>query len=52
VSGSTTSNKTYQYDIIGNIISKTGVGNYLYQKTNAGPNAVTKTTSSTGKVTS
>ncbi len=51
VTGSTNSTKNIQYDIIGNITSKTDVGTYLYQKTNAGLNAVTKVTSSTGQVT-
>ena len=33
--------KTINYDSIGNITFKTGVGDYLYSKTNAGPHAVT-----------
>jgi RHS repeat-associated protein len=34
--------KTYQYDALGNITFKTGVGNYSYGN-NAGPHAVTQT---------
>ncbi|MEM7172319.1 MAG: RHS repeat-associated core domain-containing protein, partial [Pseudomonadota bacterium] len=39
--GSTLETTTYSYDAVGNILSKSDVGAYLYGAGNAGPNAVT-----------